>query len=118
MGRVREDPMRELSSLLERNGISPSSMRPIECSRDDICLLTVPGEEAVPRWRHLRTLVEETGRYPVILGSNEDLERHAENLELYDLELCEDESEGSQLGEILHAAKGFDFVRWAQERTH
>lgn len=89
----------------------------MERSNDDTYLLTAPGKEAVTVWRRLRALVEETGRYPVILGSDEDLERHVENLELYDLELCEEESEGSSLGEILHAAQGFDAVLWMQQRT-
>jgi hypothetical protein len=111
-GPVLEGTVEELAAILERLGMETASLRPMEESKDDIALLTVPGEEALPSWRRLRARVEETGHWPVLLGDDEDLDLHIENVEEYE------EPEGkSQVGAVLRAADRIDFTRWYTQQT-
>src|SRR5687768_4804016 len=82
----RRKTMADLSRVLKQHNLDVSSLREFE-EFDDIRLLTVPGEEAIALWKRLRGLVDETGRWPVLLGSEEDLEMHLENLEESDGDL-------------------------------
>ena len=99
-------PMADLSRVLKQHKLDVSSLREMEES-DDIRLLTVPGEEAIAVWKRLRGLVDETGHWPLLLGSDEDLDMHLENLE---------ESDGDLEG-VLSGAASIDPVRWFEKNT-
>jgi hypothetical protein len=100
----------ELTAALDRHGIPYPSLRPLEGSKDGVLLVTVAGEEAIPLWRRLHAVVGETGWWPVVLGDDEELDYHLENLEEW-----EDEDEESQLVTILRGAEGFDPERWLEQ---
>jgi hypothetical protein len=92
---------------LERQGLDLSTLRRLEEAEEAIYLLTTPGAEAMPLWRRLRALVDESGHWPIILGSTEDLETHAENLE---------EAEDVSTQTLLRAAERLDARAWLHEQ--
>lgn len=98
--------MAELERVLEEQGLGDAPLRRLKETADDIRLLSVSGVEAEATWRKLRSLVEVTGRWPVMLGGQESLEMHEENLELAG---AEDEGE---TGAVLRKAGKLDAEGW------
>jgi hypothetical protein len=100
--------MSSLESILKGAGIDTASLRPFEGAPDLILLLTTHGKDAMPLWRQLRSLVPETGHWPVLLGTEEDLEMHLDGLE----EVFEETS----TSELLRVAGRIDPVEWLAKR--
>lgn len=70
-----------LKDALGAAGVDTSALATFwEGPAGPIYTLTVPGTEAIARWRTLRALVPQTGHWPVLLGSSEDLVMHQEIL--------------------------------------
>ena len=74
--------MAQLADILIKSGIDTSSLTAaFKVGRDWVHRLTVHGSEAVPTWKQLRKLVSHTSHWPVLLGTDFDLEILAETLE-------------------------------------
>lgn len=74
--------MEQLAAALEKGGIPKESLaQAFKVGRAWVHRLTVPGTEAIPTWKRLRKLVESAGHWPVLLGTDEDLELLEENFE-------------------------------------
>lgn len=99
--------MSDWRKVLERQGIDLSTLRRLEGAEDEIYLLTTTGASAVSLWRRLRSLVDASGCWPVLLGSDEDLEMHQENLE---------EAEEVSSHTLIRAATGLDVQVWLKEQ--
>ena len=70
-----------LAEALSRHGIAASSLELLFSSDGhEVYGLTVPGARALATWGELRDLSEQTGYWPVILGSNEEVELHMESI--------------------------------------
>jgi hypothetical protein len=112
---MRAEDLRErmarLRVALEPHGLNAPSLRRLEESPEGVFVLTVTADQAETRWRRLRAVVDETGYWPVLLGSDEDLDLHRENLEI-----AQDAGEESEAGRILHAAKLFDPAQWVERQ--
>ncbi len=76
--------MEQISAILAAEGIETESLEPMhETDRGAVwCLAGPGGEAAIQMWHRLRGLVDRTGHWPVILGSDEDLPRVEEMSEL------------------------------------
>lgn len=61
-----------LRSLLERRGIDASTLAPLARADEQLYHLEVDVGNAVATWDRLRTLVPETGYWPVIQGGEDD----------------------------------------------
>ena len=71
-----------LKDALDGVGVDTSTLSVLWGSDlERIYTLTVPGAEAIARWRTLRALVPQTGHWPVLLGDALDLKYHGEALE-------------------------------------
>jgi hypothetical protein len=74
--------MDTVQDALRRAGISVSpSAPPLAVGKRTIDHFAVSGREAIATWFRLRKAVPKTGRWPVLLGSDEELEMIQENLE-------------------------------------
>jgi len=98
--------MDELRRVLARHGIDTVSLCAVEEADEEIYVLTAPGAAAVPLWRRLRAMVDETGRWPIILGGDEDLEMLVEGFE------DDDQSAAA----ILRAAERVDPEKWLADQ--
>ena len=73
--------MTDPRAALERLGIDLSSYRLLIDGPPPIHGLTVPGASAIDLWSRLRSAVDQTGHWPILLGGENDLERHRNALE-------------------------------------
>jgi len=70
-------PMHDLRSILEQWGILTQTLYQwLDTDRGPIFCLRAQAAQCAGLWRDLHALVEETGRYPVLLGTAGDLEYH------------------------------------------
>src|SRR5262249_37705894 len=89
-----------LADTLTKRGIDTTSLAlAFKVGRDRVHRLTVHGTDAVPLWKQLRKLVPRTNHWPILLGTDEDLEILDETLE---------DSAGYSTGKILKKAKSTD----------
>jgi hypothetical protein len=75
-----------LTAHLRQRAIHPVHLREINehTDHEPIYAFQVAGSQAVSTWRILHSLVSDTGYWPVLLGTDEDLERHSEGLNAID----------------------------------
>ncbi|HYT91395.1 MAG TPA: DUF4253 domain-containing protein [Gemmataceae bacterium] len=100
--------MEKLEAELKRAGVDVSSLAlAFTIGKHRVGRLTVEGTEAIPTWKRLRKLVPKTGHWPVLLGTDEDLELLAENRED-----GEDQKPGKVLGKARRVNVPALFVRW------
>jgi hypothetical protein len=69
--------------------------------------LKVPGAEAIATWRKLRSLIAQTGHWPAVLGSAEDLDNHRHDLEISDV----------TTERILELGNSIDAEAWLERRA-
>lgn len=75
----------ELRTTLSRNGIPAEELSVlVETVDGPVVMLPVAGPAAITLWRRLRGLVDETGRWPVILGPEDDNDGYERLLEPFD----------------------------------
>ena len=75
----------ELRATLGRHGIPAEELSVLmETVDGPIVTLPVAGRAAITLWRRLRGLVDETGRWPVILGPEDDNDGYERLLEPFD----------------------------------
>lgn len=103
-------PVEALRDFLTRQGIDAQSLAQVGPGPgQETALLIAPGEGAVELWRKLREAVPQTGRWPVILGPDQNLlENLRQNLQVV-------APEGGPRA-ILEQAGGIDAGRWLEER--
>jgi len=76
--------MTDLEKTLREAGIDTSSFKVLFGEgKEAIYTLSTHGSAAIALWQVLRKLVEETGYWPVVLGSKNDMETHLTFLEQY-----------------------------------
>ncbi|MBF5041841.1 DUF4253 domain-containing protein [Aggregicoccus sp. 17bor-14] len=110
---VQAPPMREavpdaaMREVLSAAGLP--SPRWIQVGEDVHAHVRVPGAEAVQEWTRLRALLAAHGLYPVLLGDEESLARHAETL---------DDATGSAAPRVREVLSGppFDAREWAHDK--
>ncbi len=74
-----------LKDRLDGAGVDTSTLSVFwEGGPEHIHTLTVPGAEAIARWRTLRALVPQTGHWPVLIGDGREVERVREAWEYSD----------------------------------
>jgi len=101
-----------LKDALDAAGVDTSTLATFwEGHAGPIYTLTVPGAEAIARWRTLRALVPQTGHWPVLLGNALDLKYHREALE---------RTSPEQIGSSLQQANALSAAQllqvWTSER--
>ena len=75
--------MSDVRAILQQEGISTPTWRvALRQGALEIGAISVPGAHAVLLWRKLRTLVDKTGCWPVIVGEKDALDFHQESMEL------------------------------------
>jgi len=75
----------ELRTTLSRHGIQAEELSVlVETVDGPIVMLPVAGTAAITLWRRLRGLVDETGRWSVILGPEDDNDGYERLLEPFD----------------------------------
>ena len=99
-----------LKRLLDRNGIDGWDLRPLVATDGgEVVYLTCRGSAAQDVWRRLREVVPQTGHWPVILGSTEEL-----------TDLDDQVSRAAPVSEVLKFAASLDGARllrqWHEER--
>ena len=98
----------QLSAVLEHHGIDACSLAPLFTSTQTrVYCLSVPGAAAVALWQALRSVVDATGYWPVLLVGEEDLEEYDE--ETWD-------EQGDSPLDIIVAALSLDAAAWVRER--
>jgi Domain of unknown function (DUF4253) len=102
--------MEQLATVIQRAGVdSPSLVRAYKIGRHQVYRMTVPGTEAVATWKRLRKLVPKMGHWPLLLGTDEDLDDLAYSLE---------RAKGQTPTRVLRKAEKIDavaeFTRWQQ----
>lgn len=101
--------MNGLKTRLRNLGMDAATLAPLtEDGADDIYTLTVPGTEAIAQWRRLRTLVPQTGHWPVLLGGEQDLEMHQEML---------DDADERTPGDIIQQGVALNPQDWLARRA-
>jgi hypothetical protein len=74
--------VKKLNATLQEAGIDASSLAlAYTVNKQRIYRLTVSGEDAISTWEQLREAVSNTRHWPVLMGTDEDLEILADNLE-------------------------------------
>jgi hypothetical protein len=74
--------MEELADLLRKNKIDVSTLRnALDNGEQKVPILTVRGgARALETWEKLRSIPSNAGYWPVLLGDDDDLERHADDM--------------------------------------
>ena len=103
--------MSSLAEQLTQHGMDASSLR-VFATMDvgDIYVLQAPGADAITLWTRLWDLVGETGYWPVVLGEDESVEMHLENLADF-----EDDAEHSTAS-LIQAGVQLDAEAWLRAR--
>lgn len=68
-----DEVARDLSEALLRANVRQPLLRLFERGGETIYGLSVHGSAAVPTWRRIRAVTDETGYYPVLLGDGDDV---------------------------------------------
>lgn len=67
----------QLAAVLQRQGIDSYSLAPlISAGHATVYRVSTGGAAAVALWQALRTAVDDTGYWPILLGGDEDLEEY------------------------------------------
>jgi hypothetical protein len=72
--------MEKRASILKCHEIDTASLEPLSgFGTDKVFRVIVPGSRGIELWRRLRSIVKETGHWPVILGDDRNVESLREN---------------------------------------
>lgn len=105
-------PESELKELLTRNTVNAESLGLLwEVDSEKVYGLVVSGAEAIASWNYLRQLTDETGYYPLLLGSEDEFDRHRQSVDDYTEEL-RDEGFPVSINEIIEQGSTLDSDGW------
>ncbi|MGI8916692.1 MAG: NAD-dependent epimerase/dehydratase family protein, partial [Chloroflexota bacterium] len=100
---------KELNRVLVRHGIDTTTLAPLHSGADGtVYRLVVRGEQALDIWHALRAIVATTGHWPVLLGDEEWVLRHASNMEL------DGENGWGTAAQIITAAEAINVPAWLE----
>lgn len=98
----------ELREFLIRNDVDCRSLKLLwEIDSGRVYGLTVNGAEAIDRWNYLRQLTDRSNYYPLLLGDDEEVERHQDSLEIPDV----------SIGEIIERGSHLNANDWFRDRA-
>ncbi|HZL35154.1 MAG TPA: DUF4253 domain-containing protein [Tepidisphaeraceae bacterium] len=104
--------MSKLKQVLKNNGINPRGLDLLLGSgREAIHGLVADGASAIELSRRLRLAAGEIGYWPLIMGSDDDLDRHGGSL------LSSLECERGSSRDLISLAARIDVPRWLAERA-
>jgi hypothetical protein len=100
--------MEKLAEALRGGGVDVSSLGLLfETPQEKVYELTIPGTGAIDLWRRLRSLTEQTGHWPVLLGDDACVQRLRESVRWMTAMKTET---------ILKDAATIDPVGWCENR--
>ena len=93
---------------LRKAGIElPAGEVLVTSSGEALCVLSTHGSQAIQLWRRLREVVSLTGYWPVLVGSDEDLDSLRERLELSDF---------GSTQELIDRGLAIDVAQWLEQK--
>jgi hypothetical protein len=105
--------MSKLKQVLKNHGVDAANLDVLFGNgREAVHGLMTDGASAVELWRRLRLAAGEIGYWPVILGSDQDLDQHNESFRM----ISEESGRGSAM-DIIAAGMKVDVTAWLTQRA-